>query len=84
MLAYYYTPGIDQAIHRGSVMAAATDAPVIQGRVALDQAVRALEGKLEYTNVGPIISVVTKDNVKTTDMTQTLALDGFKPTFAVE
>lgn len=84
LIAYYYTPGVDQYIRRGSVLAAPTDSPVIQGRIALDQAVRLVEGKLQYKHVGPIIQVVTKDNVNALDMTTTLAPASFKPTFSVD
>lgn len=81
LVAYYYTPGVDQYIRRGAVLAAPTDSPVIQGRVALDQAVRLAEGKIELRHVGPIIEVVTKDNVSKIDMSTTLAPASFKPTF---
>lgn len=84
VVADYYTPGIDQLIRNGRVLAAPTDKPVIQGRLSLDAAVRVLEGKLEHPHVGPIIEVVDKDSVKALDMTTTLAPDAFKPTFSVE
>ena len=82
LVAYYYTPGVDQYIRRGSVLAAPTDSPVIQGRIALDEAVRLAEGDITYRHVGPIIQVVTKDNVAKIDMSTTLAPPSFKPTFA--
>lgn len=81
LVAYYYTPGVDQYIRRGSVLAAPTDSPVIQGRIALDQAVRLAEGDITYRHVGPIIQVVTKDTVSGIDMSTTLAPTSFKPTF---
>lgn len=84
IVADYYTPGIDQYIRSGRILAAPTDKPVIQGRLALDEAVRALEGKLENAHVGPIIEMVDKDSVKSLDMTTTLAPDTFKPTFSVD
>lgn len=82
LVAYYYTPGVDQYIRRGSVLAAPTDSPVIQGRVALDEAVRLIEGNITYKHVGPVIQVVTKDNVSKIDMSTTLAPPNFKATFA--
>ena len=84
VVADYYTPGIDQSLRSGRILAAPTDKPVIQGRLAVDEAVRALEGKLEYAHVGPIIEMVDKDSVKALDMTTTLAPESFKPTFSVE
>jgi protein TorT len=84
VVADYYTPGIDQALRTGKIMAAPTDKPVIQGRLAVDEAVRALEGKLEHPHVGPIIEMVDKDSVKKLDMSTTLAPASFKPTFSTE
>ncbi len=84
VVADYYTPGTDQLIRSGKILAAPTDKPVIQGRLAVDEAVRALEGKLVHAHVGPIIEMVNKDNVKSIDMTTTLAPSSFKPTFNVD
>jgi periplasmic protein TorT len=84
VVAYYYGPGIDKAIRSGAVLAAPTDSPVIQGRVSLDQAVRLVEGNIQYKQVGPVIQVISKDNIKDFDAETTLAPNGFKPVFAVE
>ena len=84
VLSYYYTPGVDQGIRRGQILAAPTDSPVIQGRVAIDTAVRILEGKDYQKHVGPALFVVTQDNHGTFDSSSTLAPAGFKPVFRVE
>ena len=84
VVSYYYTPGVHQGIKRGQILAAPTDSPVIQGRVAIDQAVRILEGKDYEKHVGPALFVVSADNVDSFDSSSTLAPDGFKPTFRVE
>jgi periplasmic protein TorT len=84
IVAYYYTLGVDQGIRRGQILAAPTDSPVIQGRIAIDQAIRILEGKDYLKHVGPALMVVGQDTVKTFDSTSTLAPEGFKPGFRVE
>jgi protein TorT len=84
VIAYYYTPGVHQGISRGQILAAPTDSTVIQGRVAVDQAVRILEGKDVLKHVGPALFVVTQDNVKDFDTSSTLAPDGYSPVFRVE
>jgi protein TorT len=84
ILSYYYTPGVDQGIRRGQILAAPTDSPVIQGRIAIDQAVRILEGKDYLKHVGPALKVVSQDDIKTFDTGSTLAPDGFTPIFRVE
>ena len=45
ILSYYFTPGVDRGIRRKQILAAPTDSPVIQGRIAIDQAIRILEKK---------------------------------------
>jgi protein TorT len=84
ILSYYYTPGVDQGIRRGQILAAPTDSPVIQGRVAIDQAVRILEGKDYIKHAGPALKVVSQDDIKTFDSSSTLAPEGFTPVFRVE
>jgi len=82
--SYYFTPGVDQGLRRGQIVAAPTDSTVIQGRVAIDQAVRILEGQAYEKHVGPALFVVDQENLKDFDPTSTLAPAGFKPVFRVE
>lgn len=84
VISYYYTPGVHQGIQAGSIMAAPTDSPVIQGRIAIDQAVRILEGKDYLKHVGPALLVVDQSNFKTFNTESTLAPASFKPTFKVD
>jgi protein TorT len=82
--SYYFTPGVDQGLRRGQIVAAPTDSTVIQGRVAVDQAVRILEGQPYEKHVGPALYVVTQENLSDFDPSSTLAPDGFSPVFRVE
>lgn len=82
--AYYFTPGVYQGIKRGQILAAPTDSTAVQGRIAVDIAVRALEGKPFEKHVGPELYVVSSENVEQFDPTSTLAPDGFKPVFRVD
>lgn len=84
VISYYFTPGVDRGIARGQILAAPTDSPVIQGRIAIDQAVRILEGKAFEKHVGPALYVVTTENHKAFDPSSTLAPEGFRPVFRVE
>ncbi len=83
VLAYYFTPGVYQNIKKGRVMAAPTDSAVIQGRVAIDQAVRILEGKDHKQHVGPELYVIDSNNVDSFHYGSSLAPADFKPTFSV-
>ena len=53
LVSYYYTPGMHQFVGRGSVAMAPTDQMIIQARIAIDQAVRILEGKPSATGGRP-------------------------------
>jgi len=83
VLADYFTHGTYRAIRRGKVMAAPTDSPVLQGRLAIDQAVRALEGTLTLRHAGPAIRMIDETSIQTGDIAESLAPAWFKPTFAV-
>ena len=83
LLAFYMTPGVYEGIKRGFILAAPADSMVIQGRIAIDQAVRALEGKELVKHVGPKIFVVDPSNVESVPQTNILPPDGFKPVFSV-
>ncbi len=83
LLAFYMTPGVYTGIQRGFILAAPADSMVVQGRIAIDQAVRILEGK-EYTkHVGPKIFVVDPSNINDVPRTDILPPDGYSPVFSV-
>lgn len=84
VVSYYFTPGVDRGIKRGQILAAPTDSPVIQGRIAIDQAVRVLEGRDYFKHVGPALFVVTGETYSSFDASSTLAPSGFSPVFRVE
>jgi protein TorT len=83
VLADYFTHGTYRAIKRGKVAAAPNDSPVMQGKIAIDQAVRAIEGSLVVRHAGPQIVVVDQDNIATLPIEESLAPAWFKPTFEV-
>lgn len=83
VLADYYTHAVYRGIKRGRIQAAPTDFPVRQGRLGVDQAVRALEGKLEVRHAGPRIRLVHQDNVDDIGTRGSLAPATFSPTFVV-
>jgi protein TorT len=83
LLAFYMTPGVYEGIKRGFILAAPADSMVIQGRIAMDQAVRILEGKEYVKHVGPKIFVVDPSNIDSVKQTDILPPDGYKPVFNV-
>jgi protein TorT len=83
-LADYFTHGTFRAIKRGKVLAAPTDSPVMQGKLAIDQAVRALEGTLSVVHAGPAIKIVDQARLHSINLDASLAPAWFKPTFEVK
>ncbi|WP_460275192.1 TMAO reductase system periplasmic protein TorT [Celeribacter sp. ULVN23_4] len=84
LLAFYMTPGVYTGIQRGMIAAAPADSMVIQGRIAMDQAVRIIEGKDYVKHVGPKIFVVDQDNIGDVSRDAILPPEGFRPVFSVE
>ena len=83
LLAFYMTPGVYSGIKRGFILAAPADSMVVQGRVAIDQAVRILEDRDYIKHVGPKIFVVDPENIGDVERTNILPPDGFSPVFSV-
>ena len=84
IMSYYFTPGVYRGIRRGQILGAPTDSAVIQGRVAIDQAVRILQGEDYYKHVGPELYIIDDSNIDSFDRSSSLAPDGFSPVFTVE
>ena len=83
VLAFYMTPGVFTGIERGTILGAPADSMVIQGRIAVDQAVRILEKKDYIKHVGPKNFVVDGSNVKSVSRDAILPPKGFRPVFSV-
>ena len=98
LVSFYYTPGIHIFLKRGAVAMAPTDQMIVQGRIAMDQAVRLLEGiematggRGEYGGTGrktehvqPLPIIVTPETVDDFDTSTTLAPKGWRPLFSVD
>ncbi len=83
IVSYYLSPGVHRAIKRGQILAAPVDPAVIQGRIAMDQMVRILEGKPFLKHVGPIPQVMDRSNIDEFDLRNTLAPSGFRAIYTV-
>lgn len=84
LLAFYMTPGVYTGIQRGMISAAPADSMVIQGRIAVDQAVRIIEGQDYIKHVGPKIFVVDEETIEGVDRDAILPPEGFRPVFSVK
>jgi protein TorT len=81
VISTYFTPAVYRGIRRGRILAAPTDAPVMQGRISIDQAVRILEGRKIIKHVGPQIEMIDQQNWQAFDISNSLAPPSFLPTF---
>jgi len=63
VIAYYYSPKLRKSIRCGQIAAAAYDNPGAQARVAVDLAVKALNGEEADWNVGPKVKLLNADNL---------------------
>lgn len=82
-ISFYYGPGVHRTIARGKVLAAVTDKQVLQTKIAVDMAVRALEKKLLNKHIAPKVEVVTQNNIRAFDRSTSLPPKGFRPVFSV-
>jgi protein TorT len=81
IVSTYMSHAVYRGILRGRILAAPTDFPAWQGRLAIEQAVRALEGQLVVVHAGPRIVTVTKDNIGIIGPEGSLAPATFVPVF---
>jgi protein TorT len=65
---------------RGRIVAAPFDDPALQGRLAIEYAVRAIEGSIDYRQIGPAIKLATQT---TLPPATALAPAEFRPEFLI-
>ncbi|AHD02276.1 TMAO reductase system periplasmic protein TorT [Leisingera methylohalidivorans] len=77
----YMTHAVYRGVLRDRILAAPTDFPVLQGRLAVEMAVRAIEGKLKTKHTGPEIQVFDQSSQRGDMLEQSLAPASFVPVF---
>jgi len=84
VVSFYLTPSVYRAIRTGDIKAAPTDSPVIQARIAVNQAVRILEDKSYHKHVGPEIVVLDRSTINFFNYLSALPPRGFEPVSRVQ
>lgn len=84
VMAFYPTPATVAGLSDGTISAVVSDNTAMQPRIAIDMAVRILEGIDGPKNVGPGFFTVDTVNVGSWDSTTTLSPEGWEPVFEVE
>jgi protein TorT len=82
VLSYYYGPGVDRGVRRGTIVGAPSDRPVLQARLAVDLAVRILEGKPYLRHVAAPVVMVDRKSYGAFDPLSSLAPPGYRPVFS--
>ncbi len=81
IVATYFTPAVYRGILRGRILAAPSDAPVLQGRLSVGQAVDLLEGRPVARHIGPRVQVVDRAGLGRIDLGDSLPPSTFMPQF---
>jgi periplasmic protein TorT len=86
ILAFHQNPPVYDQLAAGALTGSANDHTVIQGRMAVDMAIRLLEGQtLEPSNrAGPVITMMTPDNLESEFVWEsTFAPADYQPEFTI-
>ncbi len=84
IMSSYENQAMLDAMNRGEILGFATQYPVLEGRVAIDMAVRALEEKPVIAFVKPIPDMISKSTAADIDMSLVLAPADWTPVYTVE
>lgn len=84
LIAAYENQAMLDALRNGQILGFATQYPVLQGRLSVDLAVRALEGQKVPAFLSPIPRMVSKESLADIDMSAVLAPSDYKAVYAVE
>ena len=80
----YMTHAVMRGLQRGKIVASPNDFPVFQGRLSIEMAVRAVEGRLTFRHVGPRIAVVRSGSEISLPGSAYFAPASFVPVFSLE
>lgn len=83
LVSSYVTPGVYGAMLRGRIMAAVSDFPVLQGRLAVRQALAHLEGRPYGRYIGPEVRLVEQDTLAAYPADWMLPPASFRPVYTL-
>lgn len=75
IIAFYANPDVMTLLKHGKISAAVTDSPVVQARIAVDLAVRSLQGEVIPKRVSPEVIVLTQEQLAGFDLRRLLPPD---------
>ncbi|EPA2906888.1 TMAO reductase system periplasmic protein TorT [Escherichia coli] len=81
VVSFYLSHQVSRGLKRGRVIMAASDQMVWQGELAVEQAIRQLQGQSVSDNVSPPILVLTPKNADREHIRRSLSPGGFRPVY---
>ncbi len=84
IVSSYVTPGVYNGLLRGRILVSVCDFPVLQGRMAVRQALRALEGVPLEPYIGPTVELVDAELLRRYPIDWMLPPAGFVPVYEVK
>lgn len=81
IVSFYLSHQVYRGLKRQSVMVAASDQMVLQGALAVDQAIRVLQHETVENNLSPQILILTPDNISLQKVKLSLSPIGFRPVY---
>lgn len=81
VVSFYLSHQVYRGLKRGRVIMAASDKMVWQGELAVEQAIRQLQGQSVSDNVSPPILVLTPKNADREHIRRSLSPGGFRPVY---
>lgn len=81
VVSFYLSHQVYRGLKRGGVIMAASDQMVWQGELAVEQAIRQLQGQSVSDNVSPPILVMTPKNADREHIRRSLSPGGFRPVY---
>jgi periplasmic protein TorT len=84
IMSSYENQAMLDALKKGEILGFATQYPVLQGRIAIDTAVRVLEHKPYVKSAKAIPDMISKDNLSKINMSLVLAPADFEAVYSVK
>ncbi|MFP2605437.1 TMAO reductase system periplasmic protein TorT [Escherichia marmotae] len=81
VVSFYLSHQVYRGLKRGRVIMAASDQMVWQGELAVEQAIRQLQGQSVSDNISPPILILTPKNADRKHIRRSLSPGGFRPVY---
>ena len=81
VVSFYLSHQVYRGLKRERIIMAASDQMVWQGELAIQQAIRVLQGQPVRENISPPILVLTPKNADSQHVQRSLSPGGFRPVY---